>query len=138
MSREEILRRVGRIVSEVLKVAPEEATLTASLQDDLGAESIDYLEILSDLEEEFGIEIPDEELFLGREFYSETWGMVREGRLTEKGLAVIQEKHPYYNLEKVQAEDFKARMTYLYTIEMIVDYLDYRLNARSLAPHDRG
>lgn len=135
MSREEILKRVGRIVSEVLKVASEEVNLTASLQEDLGAESIDYLEIVSDLEDEFEIDIPDEEPFLGREFYSEAWGMVRDGRLTEKGLATIQEKHPYYNLEKVKAEDFRGRLAYLYTLEMIVDYIDYRLNAKRLAPH---
>ena len=53
--------RVKRIVSERLSVAPEKVTETASFEDDLGADSLDAVELVMVFEEEFGIEIPDDE-----------------------------------------------------------------------------
>ena len=53
--------RVQKIVCEQLGVSPEEAKLEASFIDDLGADSLDTVELLMAFEEEFEIEIPDEE-----------------------------------------------------------------------------
>jgi len=54
-------QRVREIVAEQLERDVNEVTITASLIDDLGADSLDVVELVMKMEEEFGIEIPDEE-----------------------------------------------------------------------------
>ena len=56
-----VQERVQKIVYEQLGVSPEEVKLTASFIDDLGADSLDTVEFVMAFEEEFEIEIPDEE-----------------------------------------------------------------------------
>ena len=53
--------RVKKVLIEQLDISEDEVTLTASIQDDLGADSLDVVEIVMGLEEEFDIEIPDED-----------------------------------------------------------------------------
>ena len=53
--------KVKSIIAEQLGVKPEEVTANASFIDDLGADSLDTVELVMALEEEFGIEIPDED-----------------------------------------------------------------------------
>ena len=53
--------KVREIIVEQLGVKPEEVTPEASFVDDLGADSLDTVELVMAFEEEFGIEIPDEE-----------------------------------------------------------------------------
>jgi acyl carrier protein len=60
MSQEEIFQRVKKIVTEQLSVDPGEVIPEASFANDLGADSLDTVELVMALEEEFDIEIPDE------------------------------------------------------------------------------
>ncbi len=53
--------KVKAIIAEQLGVKQEEVTPTASFIDDLGADSLDTVELVMALEEEFGVEIPDED-----------------------------------------------------------------------------
>ena len=57
----DIGERVKKIVVEHLGVEPEKVTENASFIDDLGADSLDTVELVMAFEEEFGIEIPDED-----------------------------------------------------------------------------
>ena len=59
MSSEEILEKVKGIIIEQLGVADTAVTLEASFIDDLGADSLDIVELVMALEEEFDTEIPD-------------------------------------------------------------------------------
>ena len=59
MSSEEILEKVKAIIVEQLGVADTAVTMEASFIDDLGADSLDLVELIMALEEEFDIEIPD-------------------------------------------------------------------------------
>ena len=61
MSSEEVLEKVKGIIVEQLGVADTAVTMEASFIDDLGADSLDIVELVMALEEEFDIEIPDEE-----------------------------------------------------------------------------
>lgn len=61
MTREEIATKVKNIIVEQLGVNPEEVKESASFIDDLGADSLDTVELVMALEEEFNAEIPDEE-----------------------------------------------------------------------------
>ena len=56
-----VVERVTKIVVEQLGVAEDQVTPTASFVDDLGADSLDTVELVMALEEEFNTEIPDEE-----------------------------------------------------------------------------
>jgi acyl carrier protein len=58
---ENIEEKVKEIIADRLGVDPDEVTPEASFTEDLGADSLDTVELVMALEEEFGIEIPDEE-----------------------------------------------------------------------------
>ena len=57
----EVPEKIKTIIAEQLGVKPEEVTPQASFIEDLGADSLDTVELVMALEEEFGIEIPDED-----------------------------------------------------------------------------
>lgn len=59
MNQEEIFEKVKKIIVEQLGVAETSVTMEASFIDDLGADSLDIVELVMALEEEFDIEIPD-------------------------------------------------------------------------------
>jgi acyl carrier protein len=61
MEREELLEKVKAVIVEQLNVEEDDVTEDASFVDDLGADSLDIVELVMALEEEFGISIPDEE-----------------------------------------------------------------------------
>ena len=60
MSQEDILERVSQIVTQQLSVEAQEVKPESSFTNDLGADSLDTVELVMALEEEFEIEIPDE------------------------------------------------------------------------------
>ena len=59
---QDIKERVVKVTVEQLGVKPEEVVDSASFQEDLGADSLDVVELVMALEEEFSIDIPDEEV----------------------------------------------------------------------------
>ena len=61
MQYEEIVKKVQAIIVDKLGVEPSEVTETANFTNDLGADSLDTVELLMEFEKVFGIRIPDEE-----------------------------------------------------------------------------
>ena len=61
MDYEEIVSKVKAIIVDKLGVEPSEVTETANFTNDLGADSLDTVELLMDFEKVFGVKIPDEE-----------------------------------------------------------------------------
>ena len=61
MEREELLKKVRTIVADKLSISEEQVTETASFIEDLGADSLDTVELVMALEDEFSLDIPDEE-----------------------------------------------------------------------------
>jgi acyl carrier protein len=59
---EDIFERVKKVTVEVLGVKPEEVVESASFTEDLGADSLDVVELVMAFEDEFSIDIPDEEV----------------------------------------------------------------------------
>ena len=60
-NKEQVFDKVKEIIVDQLGVDEEEVTSEASFIDDLGADSLDIVELIMALEEEFGLEIPDDE-----------------------------------------------------------------------------
>lgn len=61
MSQNENLEKVTQIIVDKLNCEPSEVTLEANFSSDLGADSLDTVELIMDFEKEFGITIPDED-----------------------------------------------------------------------------
>ena len=61
MEREELLKKIKAIAADKLSISEEQVTPEASFIDDLGADSLDTVELVMALEDEFNMDIPDEE-----------------------------------------------------------------------------
>jgi acyl carrier protein len=61
MDREEVLERIKKVVAGQLSIGEDEVKESSSFTTDLGADSLDTVELVMALEDEFGVEIPDEE-----------------------------------------------------------------------------
>jgi acyl carrier protein len=61
MERDELLKKIKAIVSDKLSISEDQVTEDASFIDDLGADSLDTVELVMALEDEFSMDIPDEE-----------------------------------------------------------------------------
>ena len=62
MAKEEIFDKLKELVVDQLGVEEDEVTMEASMQDDLGADSLDLVDLVMSVEEEFGVKVADEEL----------------------------------------------------------------------------
>ena len=92
-TQEEIYSKVSATLVEALNVDEEEIKPTSTLQGDLGAESIDFLDIVFRLEREFAIKIPRGELFPESIFQGDP-DFVQNGKVTDKGLAELRSACP--------------------------------------------
>ena len=95
--KQEVLQKVKGILTDALGVDEGEVAEDASLVADLGAESIDFLDIVFRLEKSFDIKIPRGELFPEDVLTDPKY--VQDGRVTEKGLAQLRERMPFANLD---------------------------------------
>src|SRR5438045_9774064 len=96
-SQEEIYSRVSATLVEALNVDEDEIKPDSTLQGDLGAESIDFLDIVFRLEREFGIKIPRGELFPESIFQGDP-EMAQHGKVTDKGMAELRARRPFADL----------------------------------------
>jgi acyl carrier protein len=125
-SQEEIYSKVSATLVEALNVDEEEIKPTSTLQGDLGAESIDFLDIVFRLEREFGIKIPRGELFPESIFQGDP-EFVQNGRVTAKGLAELKARMPFADLAKFEANPELSGISDLFTVEMITRYIQGKL-----------
>ena len=112
-SSDEIFEKVQAALVEALGVDEEEVTRESTMVGDLGAESIDFLDIVFKLEKAFGIKIPREELF--PEDILTSGEYVKDGKVTESGLKELTKRMPWANLENFRnnprVQDFGDLLT---------------------------
>jgi acyl carrier protein len=125
-SQEEIYMRICATLVEALNVDDEAIQPTATLQGDLGAESIDFLDIVFRLEREFGIRIPRGELFPESIFQGDP-EFVHDGRVTEKGLEELRARMPFADLSKIAQSREVSAISDLFTVDMIARYIQGKL-----------
>jgi acyl carrier protein len=129
-SQEEIYAKVSATLIEALNVDEDEIKPTATLQGDLGAESIDVLDIVFRLEREFGIKIPRGELFPESIFQGDP-DFVQNGKVTAKGLDELRTRMPFADLSKFEQNPELSAISDLFTVEMITRYIEGKLSTRN-------
>ena len=125
-THDEIFQKVQATLVDALGVDEEDVTRDATLQGDLGAESIDFLDIVFRLERNFGIKIPRGELFPENVSDPE---LTQDGKLTPKGLVEMQERLPFADLSTFSANPEVDKLLDLYTVDMLVQYVSSKLAA---------
>ena len=126
---EEIYGKVRQVLMESLNVDEGDITPTATLQGDLGAESIDFLDIVFRLEREFGIRIPRGELFPESVFQGDP-DFVRDGRVTEQGMGELRSRMPYADLSAFDQDRRLTIVSDLFTVGLVVRYVEWKLGQR--------
>jgi acyl carrier protein len=120
--------RVGRVLVEALNVDEDDLLPTATLQGDLGAESIDFLDIVFRLEREFGLKIPRGELFPESIFQGDP-DFVRDGRVTDRGMAELRARMPYADLAGFEQDRRLAAVPDLFTVALLTRYVAWKLSS---------
>ena len=126
IDKEQVFAQVQEVLVDALGVDEDEVTGNATLMGDLGAESIDFLDIVFRLEKAFGIKIPREELFPA-ETLMNNQELVNNGKLTQKGLAELKEKMPHSDLTTFQNDPDINKLADLFTVNSIVRYIEGKL-----------
>src|SRR5713226_558374 len=126
---DEIYGRVARVLVESLNVDQDNLRPTATLQGDLGAESIDFLDIVFRLEREFDIRIPRGELFPESVFQGDP-DFVRDGRVTEQGMGELRSRMPYADLSAFDQDRRLTAVPDLFTVGLVVRYVEWKLGQR--------
>jgi len=125
LSRDEITEKVREALVDALGVDENEVIPTARIGTDLGAESIDYLDIVFRLEKAFSIKIPRGDLFPDNILTSDEF--VQNGKLTEKGVAELKARMPYADLTQFIKNPTVQDIADLFTVDMIVRYVEAKL-----------
>jgi len=125
-TQDEIYTKVSATLVEALNVDEDEIKPTSTLQGDLGAESIDFLDIVFRLEREFGIKIPRGELFPESIFQGDP-DFVQNGRVTEKGLEELRTRMPFADLRSFQENPELSNLSDLFTVDLIARYIQGKL-----------
>src|ERR1041384_7615789 len=126
LTQDEIYTKVSSTLVEALNVDEDQINPAATLQGDLGAESIDFLDIVFRLEREFGIKIPRNELFPESIFQGDP-DFVMDGKVTEKGLRELREKMPFADIAKFEKNPELSAISDLFTVDMITKYIEGKL-----------
>jgi acyl carrier protein len=127
LSRDEIFKKVQEVLVDALGVDEEEVTPTAVIRDDLGAESIDFLDIMFRLEKAFGIKIDKGELM--PENLANDPNMVKDGIVTPAGLAQLKAKMPHWDFSDFEKDPKLDNMSKLFTVDAIVNFVQQKLPA---------
>lgn len=127
-SKEEVFKGVQEALVEALAVDEEEVTPEATLVGDLGAESIDLLDIVYRLEKNFSIKIERGELVPDDIVNDQTEKYVsKDGKLTELGLAEIKKRMPYANLEAFEKNPAVTNLTTVLTVQDMCYIVEMKL-----------
>src|SRR5262249_36484253 len=126
VNQDEIYSKVSATLVEALNVEEGEIKPTSTLQGDLGAESIDFLDIVFRLEREFGIKIPRGELFPESIFQGDP-DFVQNGVVTPKGLEELRARMPFADMSRFEANPKVEAISDLFTVDMITRYIEGKL-----------
>jgi len=123
---DEIYAKVTTVLVQALGVEEEEIKPSATLQGDLGAESIDFLDIVFRLEREFMIKVDRDELFPESLLAGDS-AIIDDGRLTVAGLAALHTRMPYADWRELERDPRLDRIDDLFTVDLVASYVGWKL-----------
>lgn len=126
-TKEDVRLKVQTALVDALAVDEEEVTDEATMVGDLGAESIDFLDIVFRLEKAFDIEIPRSELF--PEDILTNAEYVEDGRVTARGLEELKTRMPFADLTRFEANPAVQDFGNLLTVSDLRRYLESKVGA---------
>ncbi len=124
-SSEEIFEKVQAALVDALGVEDDEVTPEATMVGDLGAESIDFLDIVFKLEKAFGINIPREELFPDDILTNADY--VKDGKVTDQGISELKARLPWADLSKFEQNPRVQDFGNLLTVNDLCRYVESKL-----------
>lgn len=125
-SQAEIYQRVSAVLVDALNVEYEEIKPTAMLQGELGAESIDFLDIIFRLEREFRIKLSRGEIFPETGFLADP-DYAQHGKLTPWGLEELRKRMPFANFNKFEKNPEISAIRDLWTVEYVTKCVESKL-----------
>lgn len=126
-SQEEIFSQVQEALVDALGVDEEEVTPEATLQGDLDAESIDFLDIVFRLEKSFDIKIERGELF--PEDILTNAEYVENGKVNAAGLEQLKARMPFADLSKFEANPQVQNLGKQLTVQDMCAFIEHKLSA---------
>jgi acyl carrier protein len=129
LSRDEIYKKVQGVMVAALGVDEDEVTPQAKLSADLGAESIDYLDIVFRLEKAFTIKIPRGELFPeDLQTMQNDPKFVSDGKITADGMAELKKRMPYTDFTEFEKDPQVDKAQDLLTVDTVTNYIAAKLS----------
>lgn len=125
MTRDEIFTNIQEVLEDALGVDQDEVTPEASLTADLGAESIDFLDISFKLEQQFGFKIAQGELFPDNAAQDPEY--VQDGKITSKGLEEMKAKMPHIDFSGFEADPQLTKIGSVFTVDALVNFVEQKL-----------
>lgn len=136
LSRDEIYKKVQGVMVDALGVDEDEVTPQAKLSADLGAESIDYLDIVFRLEKAFTTDptkpfkIPRGELFPeDLQSMQNDPKFVQDGKITADGMAELKKRMPYNDFTEFERDPQVDKAQDLLTVDTVTNYIAAKMNA---------
>ena len=124
-SNEEVFEKVRTALVDALGVDDDEVQPESTIIGDLGAESIDFLDIVFRLEKSFGIEIPRSELTPEDVLTNPTY--VQDGKVTPEGIAEIKRRMPFADLSKFEANPVVTEFGNLLTVNDLCRFVESKV-----------
>ncbi len=125
LTRDEIFQKVQGVLVDALGVDEEDVKPDAIIKDDLGAESIDFLDISFRLEKAFNIKIPAGEMM--PENLASDPNLVQNGKLTPAGLEELKKRMPHSDFTEFEKDPEVEKMSKLFTVNTIVNFVEGKL-----------
>ncbi|MCA3004326.1 MAG: acyl carrier protein [Planctomycetaceae bacterium] len=128
MTQDDIFNKVKAVLVDALAADEDDVTPQASLVKDLGAESIDFLDIVFKLEQAFGFKIAQGELF--PENVAQDPRYVKDGMVTPEGLTALRARLPHVNFDRFAAEPKLSKVAEVFTVDTLVKFVEKKLAAK--------
>ena len=126
MDRDDIFSKIQEVLDDALGVDEDEVTPEASLTADLGAESIDFLDIVFRIEKTFDVKISQGELFPENLVDNEEW--VANGKLTDVGLNMLKGRMAHVDFETFEGSDRSiSKLGDAITVKSLVNFVELKL-----------
>ena len=126
-TKDEVFKKVTAALVDALGVDDDEVTAEATMVGDLGAESIDFLDIVFRLEKSFGIEIPRSELFPEDVLTNAEY--VENGKVTAAGIEQLRKRMPFADLTRFEKNPAVQEFGNLLTVSDLCRYVESKVGA---------